>query len=70
MFLPTQLWPDPLLCGKVVFEKKTGILESVIFTSRQYSYTYLEDTLLHLVTESTSDENVERDVRPVVELDL
>lgn len=35
-----------------------------------YTYTYLEETLLHLVTESTSDENVERDVeRPVAELD-
>lgn len=35
----------------------------------RYTYTYLEDTLLHLVTESTSVENVEMDVRPVVELD-
>lgn len=31
---------------------------------------YLEDTLLNLVTESTSVEDVERDVNPDVELDL
>jgi hypothetical protein len=35
-----------------------------------YTYTYFEETLLHLVTESTSDEDVERDVRPDAELDL
>lgn len=41
-----------------------------VYINMYYTYTYLEETLLHLVTESTSDKDVERDVRPDAELDL
>jgi hypothetical protein len=36
----------------------------------KYTHVYLENTLLHLVTESTSVEDVDSDVNPDAELDL